>query len=75
MPKLAGLPIAVVPKFVLAGRIVTVNATSDVYQDGCICIDGDKIAQVCKTRGDLPAEFLNVPLIVSGNHAAFFPIA
>src|ERR1700722_821572 len=66
MPKLAGLPIAIAPKFVLAGRIVTVNAASDVHQDGCVCIDGDKIAQVCKTRGDLTPDFLSAPLIETG---------
>jgi hypothetical protein len=53
-------------RYVLRGRIVTMNAAHDVIADGYICIDGDTIAQLGAWTGVLPAPFDTAPRIPTG---------
>lgn len=49
--------------FVLAGRVVTMNAASDVHPEGRVCIAGSNIAYVGKTPADIPPDFRDAEVI------------
>jgi 5-methylthioadenosine/S-adenosylhomocysteine deaminase len=52
--------------YVLRGRIVTMNDTHDVIQDGYVCVQDDTIAQVGAWMGAPPAPFDTAPVIATG---------
>src|SRR3569833_420699 len=64
----AGLALdASTPKrFVLRGRIVTMNAHDDVIADGLVCVEGDLIKVVVPTGTPLPTEFQGIPVVQTG---------
>jgi imidazolonepropionase-like amidohydrolase len=50
-------------RYGLRGRIVTMNATRDIIDDGYLCIENDSIAALGAWTGALPAPFEAEPLI------------
>jgi 5-methylthioadenosine/S-adenosylhomocysteine deaminase len=57
--------------FVLAGRVVTMDAKSSVHRDGRVCIRGREIASVAATPADVPKDFQDAPVIETG--ASIYP--
>ena len=49
------------PRYVLKGRIVTLDAASRVIKSGSICVEGGVIAAVTSGSAELPAEFRDAP--------------
>jgi 5-methylthioadenosine/S-adenosylhomocysteine deaminase len=58
-------------RFVLRGRIVTMNDADDVIEDGFVCIEGDIIAHVGAWSGGLPSPFEAGPIIPT--HGTIYP--
>lgn len=59
------------PTFVLAGRVVTMNATRDVIANGVVCIHAGQIVAVQAAAAPLPAAFANAPRI--GTEGTIYP--
>lgn len=59
------------PTFVLRGRIVTLNASGDVLDDGRIVVSKGRIVKVLTREQNLPAEFVNAVTIETGG--SIFP--
>jgi 5-methylthioadenosine/S-adenosylhomocysteine deaminase len=55
--------LAAVRRYVLRGRVVTMNSAHDVIADGFVCVEDDKIAQIGPWSGVLPSPFDQAPLI------------
>src|SRR4051812_17186713 len=53
-------------RVVLSGRVVTMNASSDVFDDGYVCIAGDKILHTGRLQDGLPGEFAGAPVVHTG---------
>lgn len=53
-------------RLVLFGHVVTMNAKSEVFDDGFVCIADDAIKAVGKKSDGLPPEFAHAPGIVTG---------
>lgn len=54
---------AVVRRFVLRGRIVTLDSNGSVIPDGNVCVENDLIAMVGPSSAGVPAEFRESPVI------------
>jgi 5-methylthioadenosine/S-adenosylhomocysteine deaminase len=52
-----------VRRYVLRGRIVTMNSAHDIIHDGFICIENDTIAHLGNWNGILPVPFDSAPLV------------
>lgn len=51
------------PTFVLKGRVVTLNANSDIIKDGHILVRNGLIVNILKPGEPLPQDFKNAPLV------------
>lgn len=54
------------PTFILEGRVVTLNANSDVIEDGRILIRKGKIFKILNRGDQLPAGFATAPSVATG---------
>lgn len=59
------------PTFVLRGRIVTLDASNRVLNNGKLIIRQGKIAAVLEQNQNVPAEFAGLPVVDTG--ATFYP--
>jgi hypothetical protein len=53
-------------RFVMRGRIATLDTNSRVIPDGYVCVENDLIASVTAADVGIPAPFQQAPLIPTG---------
>jgi cytosine/adenosine deaminase-related metal-dependent hydrolase len=58
-------------RYVLMGRIVTMNPAGTIHPRGIMCIDRDRIAAVVKDLSHIPAEFAGITPI--DTHGTIYP--
>lgn len=53
------------PTFILRGRVVTLNAGSEIIEDGRILVSKGRIVDILRPGAALPAEFAMAPLVAT----------
>jgi 5-methylthioadenosine/S-adenosylhomocysteine deaminase len=53
-------------RYVLRGRIATMDATASVIPDGVVCVENDSIACVAPVGVTLPPQFQQAPIVTTG---------
>lgn len=59
-------PAVGVKRFVLVGDVVTMDQNRTVWPSGRVCLEGNTIAAVLPSNGDLPPSFQNAPVVPTG---------